>query len=128
MKGIKKMIAVLLLMTLVGKGISAQPVLHDHALITITNFTVYEKDAKLFVEWATDGTVATNNWEVQLSDDGKEFSTIAYVLGPDPRQPGDKYQYREKTSPGRNASKFYRLKHVDVNGNEQLSNVFAPAK
>ena len=127
MTGIKKLICVILLSTpIFGKAV-AQPVLRDQP-ITITNFTVYEKDAKIIVEWATDGAVATNYWQVQVSDDGKEFSTIAVVLGPDPRQQGDRYQYVEKIKQGRDATKYYRLRHVCVNGNEQISKVFSPAK
>ena len=127
MMGIKKLICIILLTTAIfGKAV-AQPVLHDHG-ITITNFTVYEKDAKLIVEWATDGTVATNYWQVQVSDDGTQFSTIAVVLGPDPRQQGDRYQYMEKVRTGRDATRYFRLRHVDVNGNEQVSKVIAPAK
>jgi hypothetical protein len=127
MTGIKKLICMILLTApFFGKAV-AQPVLHDQS-ITITNFTVYEKDAKLIVEWATDGAVPTNYWQVQISNDGNEFSTIAVVLGPDPRQQGDRYQYMEKVKSGRDATKYYRLRHVDVNGNEQLSKVLSPAK
>ena len=127
MSGIKKLISIILLTTpIYGKAV-AQPVLRDQS-ITITNFTVYEKGAKLIVEWATDGTVATNYWQVQVSEDGKGFSTIAVVLGPDPRQQGDRYQYMEKVRSGRDATKYYRLRHVDVNGNEQLSKILSPAK
>ena len=117
---------ILLTAPILGKAV-AQPILHDQA-ITITNFTVYEKDAKLIVEWATDGTVATNYWQVQISNDGTQFSTIAVVLGPDPRQQGDRYQYVEKVKAGRDVTRYYRLRHVDVNGNEQVSKVIAPAK
>ena len=127
MKLIKHFTCMILLTALFTKGAVAQPALHDQNII-ITNFTVYEKDTKLVVEWATDGTVATNYWQVQISDDGKAFSTIAIVLGPDPRQPGDRYQYMEKLRAGRDASKFYRLRHVDLNGNEQISKMIAPAK
>ena len=126
MNNIKNLMCLVLFTALISRGI-AQPALHDQT-ITITNFTVYEKDTKLVVEWGTDGTVATNYWQVQISDDGKAFSTIAIVLGPDPKQPGDRYQYMEKLKAGRGASKFYRLRHVDVNGNEQISKVIVPAK
>lgn len=117
---------ILLTAPILGK-VMAQPVLRDQN-ITITQFTVYEKESILFVEWATDGTVPTNYWQVQISDDGTRFSTIALVLGPDPRQQGDRYQYMEKSRSGRDATKYYRLRHVDVNGNEQLSRVIIPSK
>ena len=127
MMGIKKMILMVLLTAPIFGKVVAQPILLDQN-ITITNFTVYEKDAKLIVEWATDGAVATNYWQVQVSDDGTRFSTIAMVLGPDPRQQGDRYQYMEKIKEGRDATKYYRVRHVDVDGNEQMSKVVGPAK
>jgi hypothetical protein len=127
MNGIKKIICLLMLTAFISRKAEAQPALHNQA-ITITNFTVYEKDTKLFVDWSTDGTIATNYWQVQISDDGKSFSTIAIVLGPDPKQPGDRYQYMEKIKAGRDATKYYRLCHVDVNGNAQMSGIITPAK
>jgi hypothetical protein len=127
MTGINKLICIILFTGLVFQGAKGQPVLHDQT-ITVTNFIVYEKDATLFVEWATDGAVPTNYWQVQVSDDGIQFSTFAVVLGPDPRQQGDRYQYMEKIKKGRDATKYYRLRHVDVNGNEQISKILTPAK
>ena len=127
MNVIKNLMCMILFTALICKGAAAQPALHDQT-ITITNFTVYEKDTRLVVEWATDGTVATNYWQVQISDDGKTFSTIAIVLGPDPRQTGDRYQCMEKIKAGRDATKYYRLRHIDVNGNEQISKIIRPAK
>jgi len=122
MNGIKKIICLLMLTAFISGKAEAQPALHNQA-ITITNFTVYEKDAKLFVDWSTDGAIATNYWEVQKSDDGKNFSTIAIVLGPDPKQPGDRYQYKDKITEGRDATKYYRLCHIDANGNAQMSEI-----
>lgn len=105
----------------------AQPSLNNQK-ITITNFSAYEKDNRLIIDWATDGTVPTNYWQVQVSDEGTRFSTIAIVLGPDPTQQGDRYQYMEKIKVGRDATKYYRICHVDVNGNAQMSEILKPAK
>ena len=127
MIGIRKLICMILLTAPIFGKVVAQPVLRDQ-LITITNFTVYEKDAKLIVEWTTDGAVATNYWQVQISDDGTTFSTIALVLGPDPHQQGDRYQYAEKIKTDRDATRYFRLRHVDANGNEQTSRVVGPTK
>ncbi len=127
MSGIKKIICPLIFAVFIFCNAGAQASL-SNPTINITSFTVYEKDAKLIIEWATDGAVATNYWQVQRSNNGKDFSTIAIVLGPDPDQPGDRYQYMEKIKEGRDATKYYRLRHVDVNGNEQISKVIAPAK
>ncbi len=96
--------------------------------ITITNFTVYAKDAKIIIDWATDAAAATNYWEVQRSTDGTQFSAIALVLGADPRQEGDRYQYMEKLKDAKNAIAYYRLRHIGADGKEQLSNIIQPVK
>jgi hypothetical protein len=96
--------------------------------LNIINFTIYEKNAKLIFEWSTDGTVVTNTWEVQSSVDGKQFTAIAIVLGNDPTQPGDKYFYAEKLKSNKTSTLYYRLRHIDTNGNEQFSKVLQPTK
>lgn len=96
--------------------------------ITITNFKVYEKNDQLFINWSTDGTVATNYWQVQNSTDGKEFSTFALVFGPDPREPGDHYTYMEKIKGEPGTKVYYRLSHIDKDGKEINSEIIRSAK
>lgn len=96
--------------------------------VNITQFNVYEKHNEIFIEWATDAAVATNYWEVQRSTDGKEFSTIALVLGPDPGKPGDTYRYKEQVGKGRHPGNYYRLCHVATDGTRQISEINQPAK
>lgn len=91
--------------------------------IKITNFNVYTKDAKLIIDWATDGAVATNYWQVQRSQDGIQFATIAYVLGPDPGQTGDKYEYIEKVKDNKLINGHYRLIHISENGDVMTSKI-----
>src|SRR5687768_15801242 len=70
--------------------------------INITSFNAYAKENRICIDWATDGATETNVFEVQQSTDGQNFSTIAMVLGPDPKQQGDKYRfsnlYKDKQS------------------------------
>ena len=91
--------------------------------IKIIKFNVYAKEAKLFIEWSTDGAVPTNIWEVQSSTNGKDFSTIALILGPDPAKHGDQYQYKEPIKSNRVPARFYRLRHLDSAGKEQISEI-----
>jgi hypothetical protein len=95
-------------------------------LITIKNFKVYEKDAKQVVEWST-GAINTNYWQVQCSTDGATFTTIALVLGDDPKQPGT-YRYAEKIKQGMGLQKYYRLCHIGMGGAQQMSEIIQPAK
>jgi trimeric autotransporter adhesin len=96
--------------------------------INITNFTVYAKEAKIVIDWATDGASPTNYWEIQRSSDGLQFTSIALVLGPDSRQVGDKYQATDKLKDNKAATAYYRLRHIGTDGKEQLSNIIQLAK
>jgi trimeric autotransporter adhesin len=124
----KKIIYMMVLALAAITGTNAQTAVTSNKNINITNFTVYAKDAKIVIDWATDAAAATNYWEVQRSTDGTQFSAIALVLGADPRQEGDRYQYMEKLKDSKNATAYYRLRHIGADGKEQLSNIIQPAK
>jgi hypothetical protein len=98
----------------------------NNKTINITNFTVYAKEAKILVDWATDGASSTNYWEVQRSTDGVQFATVALVLGPDPAQEGDKYRAAVKDN--KITTAYYRLRHIGTDGKEQVSNTIQLAK
>ena len=92
------------------------------AKIRMENFQVIEAQNKINIHWSTNSK-ATNCFEVQKSVDGKNFKTIAYVLGPDPAKPGcecfgcfDKKDSKTQIS-------YYRLKHLDFDGNVQFSEI-----
>ena len=91
-------------------------------LINISKLIAYEKDNRFYIDWATDGNNATNYWEVQSSVDGKNFSTIAIVLGADPGKTGDEYGYRGKID-SKNPSVYYRVVHISTAGAKQQSDV-----
>jgi trimeric autotransporter adhesin len=124
----KKIIYLVVLAMAITLNSNAQSTAAGSKNINITNFTVYAKEAKIVIDWSTDGTAATNYWEVQRSTDGVQFSAIALVLGADPRQDGDKYQYMEKVKDSKTTTAYYRLRHIGADGKEQLSNIIQPAK
>ena len=95
--------------------------------ITITNFKVYEKDAKQVVEWNAAIAADSSWWQVQGSADGQSFTTLAIVLGDDPRQQGT-YRYTGKVRKGRSPLKYYRLCYIDNGGTTQMSKIIQPAK
>jgi hypothetical protein len=98
----------------------------ERNIIQLKKMTAYEKGDRLFVQWATNGLVATNYFEVQCSTDGKTFKTIAVVLGPDPKQAGDNYQFMGRIN---SASKsYYRVCHIDKNGGEQPMEIIEATK
>lgn len=96
--------------------------------LNIVKFQVYAKNTKLIIDWSTDGAKTTNYWEVQRSTEGTQFSTIALVLGPDPGQTNDQYQYMEKLNNAKNSNAYYRLRHINADGTEQISKVIQLVK
>ena len=96
--------------------------------ITITNFSVYEKNEQLIIDWQTDGLVEANYWQVQRSSDGKNYATIALVLGPDPRQGANSYRYKTKMRKRGEASLSYRLTPVDRSEKEINTEIIPATK
>ncbi len=127
MNTLKKIISIAIFAIFCNKGAVAQ---HSEIKqqIVITNFTIYEKDAKLIFNWSTDGSIATNFWKLQKSFDAKEYATIAIIMGNDPNQQGDNYSFKQKIKTEVDLKCFYRLCHQDGNGVEQISNITKPVK
>lgn len=92
------------------------------AKISYTSFTVNEAKKKVIIDWITDNKMAANYFEIQRSTDGKNFRTIALVLGPDPNQRNSN-SYECFDTPTNKKQYFYRLKHVSTDGEAELSEV-----
>lgn len=91
--------------------------------IEITHFHVEKNQNKVQINWSTDNKVATNYFEVEKSNDGKKFKTIAYVLGADPtKRDCECYAYSDRVATSSKEA-FYRLKHVNTNGQVEFSEV-----
>ncbi len=91
--------------------------------INITNFQVVKEQNKVIIEWSTDTASKTNYFEVEKSTDGKNFKTVAYVLGADPTKTDcECFGCFDKVN-GKIKESYYRLKHVNANGNVQFSEV-----
>ncbi len=114
---------------LVSGSIKAQQSPSDQKIITITNFKVYENNTQLIIDWSTDGLVEANYWQVQSSADNQKFSTIALVFGPDPRQQGNRYQYKGKIKDASAGGKtWYRVSPIDAKGQQINTEIIQPAK
>lgn len=95
--------------------------------INITKLTAYEKDQKLVIEWSADAGNESNYWEVQGSADGKNYTVVSYVLGPDPGKTGEQYTFKGKVK--RTTDIYYRVVHIGLTGNDQqMSNTVQLAK
>lgn len=92
------------------------------AKINITNFHIEQTKDKININWSTKNS-QTNYFEVEKSKDGKNFKTVAYVLGADPTKTNcDCYGCFDKIN-SKVKELYYRLKHVDANGLVEFSEV-----
>jgi len=115
-----KLVSAFLSLLILSVSVNAQK--HADNAIKFTNFSVSSNNKKVVIDWATDNKVPVNYFEIQKSEDGKNFKTIALILGPDPQQPAcDCYGCFDKITAKSSQTFYYRLKHVAVNGEEQLS-------
>ncbi|MGN6530790.1 MAG: hypothetical protein ACTHK0_03425 [Ginsengibacter sp.] len=113
--------AFVILFTAVALSGSAQKL--QQKKINITAFQVVKDQNKVDINWSTDKMASTNYFEVEKSNDGKNFKTVAYVFGADPTKTDcDCYGCFDKISTNAKES-YYRLKHVDTNGFIEFSEV-----
>ena len=98
--------------------LTSNTVLAQKATINVTDFTVSATSKKVVIDWKTDGATATNYFAIQKSLDGLNYKTVALVMGPDPKQKNcDCYGCSDKYT----AQAYYRLIHVDADGNESVT-------
>ena len=117
----KKATYLLAIMVLASLFTNAQTLTAD-TKINISKLIAYEQDNRIFIDWSADAGTKSNYWEIQTSADGKKFSTIALVMGPDPSKPGEEYQYRDKVN-AKNTTAYYRIVHTSTTGVKQPSNI-----
>ena len=128
MNTLKKIIYLLMITLLISGNSKAQQSVSDQKIISITNFKVYENNTQLIIDWSTDGLIETNFWQIQRSADGQKFSTIALVFGPDPRQQGNRYQYKGKIKDAAGSKAYYKVCPIDANGQQINTEIIQPAK
>ena len=120
----KNLLRTLLIITIIITGSTG---LKAQKNINVTDFTVTAKEQKVIIDWKTDGATSTNYFAIQKSTDGVNFKTVALVLGPDPKQKnGDYYACSDKKVTAKHS--YYRLVHIDTNGNEQITEAKLLAK
>lgn len=76
-----------------------------------TNLQVKIENKNLLVEWTGYEAEVSATWQVQASVDGKEFSTIGFVLGAEPKTTND-YKFKQGLSKMKPGLKYYRVLQV----------------
>ena len=91
--------------------------------IDMKNISVTANQGRVNIKWTTDAVDATNYFELERSNDGQHFKTVALVLGADPSiAAGNCFGCFDKVT-GKSKKSYYRIKHIDKNGDVQLSEI-----
>jgi len=83
-------------------------------VIKLTDFKIEMQTNGVNVSWAIQNSSAANYFELEKSNDGKVFKTVAIVFGPDPAKSDNNYDCLDKQ---KQMCHYYRIKHVDTEGN-----------
>ncbi|MDH7463891.1 T9SS type A sorting domain-containing protein [Chitinophagaceae bacterium 26-R-25] len=90
--------------------------------VTFLSFKVTDDNGKAYVQWSTTNEVQNDHFEVESSSDGHAFQTIAKIYPKDGNAAAMKnYSFvDQKVS---NATTYYRIKQVDLDGKFVYSSV-----
>jgi len=89
--------------------------------VTLLNFTGMIKNNAAFLNWSTANETNNKGFDVELSHDNQNFSTVGFVAGHGTTSAINQYNFTDyKVLSGTN---YYRLKQIDNDGNYQYSSV-----
>jgi hypothetical protein len=90
----------------------------------ITHFHAREWRDQLMLEWTVEANEAAGQFEVERSQDGKEFSTLALVFGSD-KPETDVYRFKERDP---RPARYYRIRLIGKDKTVVYSPVLQTAK
>jgi hypothetical protein len=94
----------------------------NHTLpVKLSEFKVIGNSGKVLLSWTTEQEVNSEYYQIERSDDGKSFHTIAIVSASGNSSVQLKYSYTDNDP--LNGQNYYRLKIVDVDGKFEYSPV-----
>ncbi|MFN8251353.1 MAG: hypothetical protein U0V75_05670 [Ferruginibacter sp.] len=92
------------------------------------NLTVSVVDNNIQVNWNMPADAAVNYCAVQASTDGKTFSTIGYVMGPNPKAGNNTYTFKQQLAKIKPGLTYYRVLNMGENENATASEVVKISK
>lgn len=92
------------------------------SLKSIDQLQVSLNGDNLQVLWKSTIRENANYWEVQASEDGKNFVVIGLVLGSDPKGLPGEYVFKQSSKKIRKNLKFYRVVHIEDSNTAVASN------
>ncbi len=97
----------------------SNPFREDPFPVELTSFTGSRQGSAHVLNWAAATEVAFDRYEVESSQDGESFSIVHTVFGK-----GDNSSYSLRI-PAQVGTTYYRLRMVDLDGSQELSDVVA---
>jgi len=90
--------------------------------IELSSFTGIAQDCKGMINWSTQSEVDFSHFELEKSDDGVSFFTLATIQGKGSPSTSANYSYVDARLTSLN---YYRLKSVDIDGSLTYSKIVA---
>lgn len=90
--------------------------------VTLSSFNATEKDCKAIVTWTTASELNNQGFDVEKSNDGVNWTTIATIEGVGSTDQTSQYQYTDHNIERMN---YYRLNQVDFDGTSTYSQIVA---
>jgi hypothetical protein len=93
--------------------------------VSLVAFTAVRSNANTTLAWTTASELNNSGFEVQVSNDGATFRKLAFVASQNPNSnQALNYSYTD-TENGKNGIRYYRLRQLDISGEEAFSPVRA---
>lgn len=87
--------------------------------VTFQSFFVSRESANVKLTWVTSQELNNSHFEIERSTDGRNYKTIAVVMGAVNSNVINRYNYTDKNIT--NAVVYYRIRQVDINGEAHYS-------
>lgn len=101
-----------------GFNLTSQPAILP---VVYTSFFATRNNSNIQLTWSTAQEFNNSNFEVQRSFDGRNWTTIAVVLGAGNSTTVQRYSFTDKNMTA--AIAYYRIRQVDIDGQYEYSTV-----
>lgn len=93
---------------------------------SIRNFMTVKDGNSIKIQWITDNSASTNNYEIEISEDAHTFKTLGQPAGTHAAESATtKYDYQYALDPAAAGRLYFRIKQTDANGKVSYSNIRA---
>jgi hypothetical protein len=89
--------------------------------VKFLSFTAIKNNNRVEIKWTTATEINNSHFEVERSNNGRDWSIIAIVMPAQSATSINQYSYTDKVE-GTNDT-YYRIRQVDMNGNQMYSSV-----